>query len=700
MKYSASQLSQAWKSYLASRGTQRKQQGGPILPTGDNLGHAGPSLLEQPKRQLSPEQIYTPGQPIRIADTLSHPVAGSYEKFLKTQDRFDTAASPGAGTFGKGMNGLPMALGVKGMNNGGKVKKFKKKKKQEGEATPVADAQVEHRGAASGGGQHRQDGGIVEGKGGIDTNPAAIRPGSFVVPKKKVPEAIKDGIVSTKTANKAQAGGVPVKLTAGEAIVSPEKAKGLYDMGVDLNQYAPDSEYPYTPATGQKELNPSLLRNQWRSDSTKEYHTADSIINTTDDAKMKEDMMRDFYEQKKQDGGGVSDVQMAAPVAVDISTNKPRLKGKALSLPKRGIEQPSDTIQAKSPYSYLWQSDKDIKRAADVYGLDWSGLPSTKSTEEQTPAPLKFQDGGTPPADVFPIGNQPYANNENAQMSIAAGKDPNAVNPNNITLPGVDPSKAYKPKTTQQSLLGDVAQEEKNYYAEAGLLNLGMLAGNLGSQYVAKPKPLPYQPDIYQRNIAAQFESANKDLDKEAATARYNARNMGVTRTPDIDANLMDKRLSLGAQLDTEKENERKSVYEQRNQASLFNLNQNNQYASNEADRLAQFRQEKGQVAGQYIDKLQNLYKTSIEDKYRIAGTQNQYDQQKKYIDSGNASMIGSMILTPNGITPTGDLAKDTVSAQQVQKLQGANLIDKWNTSRASNPSLTIDQFMKDNNIQ
>ena len=86
----------------------------------------------------------------------------------------------------------------------------------------------------------------------------------------------------------------------------------------------------------------------------------------------------------------------------------------------------------------------------------------------------------------------------------------------------------------------------------------------------------------------------------------------------------MDKRLALGAETDTTRENERKSVYEQRNQASLMNLNQNNQYNTMEANRLDQFRAQKGQESMKMVDRLQDVYKSSIEDKYALAGAENQ----------------------------------------------------------------------------
>ena len=234
------------------------------------------------------------------------------------------------------------------------------------------------------------------------------------------------------------------------------------------------------------------------------------------------------------------------------------------------------------------------------------------------------------------------------------------------------------------SLFDQARKDEKRYTDITAATDLALLAGNLGSRYVPTPRPKAYIPDIYERNVNAEATEASKNLDKEAATARYNARNTGQSRVvaPAVTADLMDKRLALGAQTDEARETERKSVYEQRNQASLMNLNQNNTYNTMEANRLADFRKEKGQESMMMVDRLQDLYKSSIEDKYAIKGAENQAKIAKE--------QATSQWLTSYGISPS----------QAVQNKYSSDY-DNWSQKLGHTPTAEdIKKFQDDWKIQ
>jgi hypothetical protein len=901
MKYSSQQINQAWKSYLASRGAQKRQLGGAI-----DSGAYGKKKVEGATERLNPsvstpdtnammrlwldQNAVKPGMlspnDMKSASNpadgmglyallkqrigLNQPGNEGYQKRQKggkikfknpvptaqdssllqnyisqvhgapdvidtnefsrdpvlthmfksvgqvndliSQDYSDLPATqPKAPSlFQKLFH--PSEYKKQGLEGGGKVKrKLKNKKKAEADAG-AANSLTEHGQAIANAsqGQRRQDGGIVDGKPGIDTNPAELKPGSFVIPKKKVDEAVADGIVKPKKANKFQAGGVPVKLTAGEAVVSPEKAASLFHMGVDLNKYAPDSQYPYTPETAHStNANPSLIRHAYVQDSTSRYNTADSIMNNPDvDAELKEHMYRDMYDKKSkggkikyQGGGGVRvgaipgadelldnrTPAMAGKVNVDAPTQQqaqrtstPTSKGKLTysrsktSLPASAEMKPDNTnntadttkflpvsfggkqhigsgkepsavdrILAKSvlttvapPLGLLsmeYEMGKDIyKGGKDLYGklknVDWSGI--AKSAKDKVGSLLFQQGGGVPDVNAqimsahpdwkqgpngvtdaqgnpinmetgLPaVSNQPTM----ADRATSQANSPVPANQDATKYLNFDPNApgSYKP-AAPPSLFDQAMGAQKNYYQTEGLINTALLAGNLASKYVASPRPEAYRPDIYERNLTAEQVQANKNLDKEAATARYNDRQTGGGADPSTTANLMDKRLQIGAQFDTLRDQDRMRVAGERNQATLFNLNQSNQYNQREADRLAEFRMQKGQIAGQYTDKLQDIYKSSIEDKYKALGAQNQWNIMKADIESGNMQGI-NMALQAAGVTPTGDANKDKGTAQKIMKAtQGDNAAKFDDFKKSLNRPVSdadIDKFMADNNIK
>lgn len=724
-------------------------------------------------------------------------------------------------------------------NEGGKVKhKLKHKKEENGIAS--ADAQVEHgHGAATtaASSQHRAGGGIVEGKPGIDTNHAKLRPGSFVIPKKKVDHAIEDGILRPKEANKFQEGGVPVKLTAGEGILSPEKAARLHAQGIDLNEYAPDTEYPYSPDSllgmnsGGKIHIKKANRGKFTAYKKRTGKTTEEALHSSDSHVRKmAQFAKNAKKWKHNDGGEVKEMQsggilkytpLPPPTRVtDDNTEQevptqvetqPVVKSKAkLKSRSKSTSKPSDILMPDerkvddkkdnnsettiSEPKLIWghnspdpnQDVKDMVRkqtnptiqdklghsnmtdlvdstlgkglAADrkyipkiwnavgqgMYDTgDWIYKHSAFYDESQPKkdttntsqgrvfkkgGTVKMQQGGGVPliysdpfgssslaklkADPYysvynpdknnnPVGlpdtffnpektpliNTPleFPNTKQLTADDNSNRLRNSILSNDkplISSDNTSPTATSKPST---SLFDQLRADEKKYYNVAAATDLSLLAGNLGSRYNPTPKPRAYTPDIYERNVNAEAVQSSKELDKEAATARYDARNTGQSRTvnPAVTANLMDKRLKLGAETNANRENERKSVTEQRNQASLLNLNTENSYNTMEANRLDEFRKEKGAVAGQYVDKLQNLYKTSIEDKYAILGAENQQkiaQEQAKNQFFANFGTTASQAMQTKFDTDYAEWSKGkTPTAEEAKKFA-----DDW---KLKNPS-------------
>ena len=716
-------------------------------------------------------------------------------------------------------------------NKGGKIK-YKLKKEEIG---AIENEQT----------QHRAGGGIIEGKPGIDTNHASLRPGSFVIPKKKVPHAIKDGILRPNQATKFQDGGVPVKLTAGEGLLSPEKAARLHAQGVDLNEYAPDTDFPYSPENSNSLMEMAAYqygggiygpgeRNATSNDKTVDSgkkgklflpqdtlfkmgartgtgidihgrdttmtfnpHSKDSMTwriknktavydphaslalneggktglnkggihikkanrgkftaykkrtgKTTEEALHSSDphvrKMANFAKNAKHwkhdDGGEIKGMQDGGQHYAP-STNEPvtsyspveytGLQGRGFAAPENKKEQPVvntpektttpvaktevKKIQYKTKTKATVSKQESTKNKVDtnkesLFNYDWNNMhpeqqlsfinhfPSKDTVEapivnvresdkvmdllqknlgRNKGGKIKMQAGGGVPLIDPSYGDYMSSpslarsksgeDNRNTDTTFGLNnKNTNPIGlpdyfflPQKTSLQPVNLLTDTKPLTAKDntarlsnSILGDqplykqtspdnvaantntakppislydqAIADEKKYRNVTSATDLALLAGNLSSSYVPTSRPRAYTPDVYERNVNAEATQANKELDKEAATARYNARNSGMAYRPDIDANLMDKRLELGARTDEARENERKSVYEQRNQASLLNLNANNTYNTMEANRLADFRREKGQASSQVLGKLQDSYKSSIEDKYALLGSQNQ----------------------------------------------------------------------------
>lgn len=92
------------------------------------------------------------------------------------------------------------------------------------------------------------EGGAIDGVGTAksDSINAKVKPGSFVVPAENADEAeeLREDYLDDETdeANLNQGGGVPVKLSNGEHLFTPEEKKYLQGMGVNFNKLAPNAK--------------------------------------------------------------------------------------------------------------------------------------------------------------------------------------------------------------------------------------------------------------------------------------------------------------------------------------------------------------------------------------------------------------------------------------------------------------------------
>lgn len=97
-------------------------------------------------------------------------------------------------------------------------------------------------------------GGIVTGKGGIDTNNATLKENSFVIPVESVDgkvRSIAKKLGLYKPLKKASGGNVKVALTRGELIVPPEKRTTFERMyGASLDSLAPNADNTNQKDTG------------------------------------------------------------------------------------------------------------------------------------------------------------------------------------------------------------------------------------------------------------------------------------------------------------------------------------------------------------------------------------------------------------------------------------------------------------------
>lgn len=100
-------------------------------------------------------------------------------------------------------------------------------------------------------------GGIISGKGTAksDSIKASVPEGSFVVPAENahIAEMLRKHFLSKKKGKAdLKEGGIPVKLSDGEHLFTPDEVKELTDAGIDLNELAPKAKNTLNLADGGK----------------------------------------------------------------------------------------------------------------------------------------------------------------------------------------------------------------------------------------------------------------------------------------------------------------------------------------------------------------------------------------------------------------------------------------------------------------
>lgn len=194
----------------------------------------------------------------------------------------------------------------------------------------------------------------------------------------------------------------------------------------------------------------------------------------------------------------------------------------------------------------------------------------------------------------------------------------------------IDMTPQTTPPTTQSNAPG-TQNTPDDAFAEAQRLNklvhgleagatVGMGLYNLLTKYKSGPKPLEYTPEIYERDFMGLQSELDKQTQLAGATARYNARNVNQTPMTNsaIHANELQQLNKNAAMIHDMQQQDQLRINQQKNQATLYNLANINRYNEMEAERLNQFRIQKGQVLSDNISTLSEIGKDYMNNKVLI----------------------------------------------------------------------------------
>jgi hypothetical protein len=201
---------------------------------------------------------------------------------------------------------------------------------------------------------------------------------------------------------------------------------------------------------------------------------------------------------------------------------------------------------------------------------------------------------------------QNFSRSEMQQM--AAEDEANLNNPDYSTEREINArnnAAALEDTTTTpgSDLPEDFQKMNKNLLIANTVSSAGQGIYNLMQKYTPMPKPQMYRPEMYNADTSAMEEAMNRETQKAAATARYNARNVNQTYGTNaaIHANELESQISNAAKIQAMNADQAYKNTELKNQASLFNLQNQQSAAVQDSQNRYNFRAMKGQAVSQNI---------------------------------------------------------------------------------------------------
>lgn len=178
-------------------------------------------------------------------------------------------------------------------------------------------------------------------------------------------------------------------------------------------------------------------------------------------------------------------------------------------------------------------------------------------------------------------------------------KEPPTTTTNSPTInpPSVD---KQSQNTPTDAMFSEFEKTNKNLLAANEIVAGGEALYNLAQKYQGAPKPKQYNPQIYSKDYNGLENEFKSNIQRSDATALYNLRNSGAGNlsvgSSQIQANDLTAKNKASAEIYDLREQDKVRTTGEKNQASLFNLQSENQWASQEAQNKSNFRLQKGQA--------------------------------------------------------------------------------------------------------
>lgn len=266
----------------------------------------------------------------------------------------------------------------------------------------ITDKQKRYFGYVAGGGEQKKaEGGEIDGKGGpkSDSIKAKIKPGSFVVPAENahIAKALRRKFLGgEKEAKLNQGGGVPVKVSDGEELFSPEEVMLLKENGVNLDVLAPNADDSNEFADGGTvESNESQLQDLRRK---REVLIARKGL-TDDTTKARSD--KDLQELDKKISEATNELEQSkkelAKKERDRILNQISVAKFDIDSRLKGTESPEEARQLRSQLNAINELEKTAKSSSlgsspAVFGGDQSKVSSAIALKANEDLLKRFSD--------------------------------------------------------------------------------------------------------------------------------------------------------------------------------------------------------------------------------------------------------------------------------------------------------------------
>lgn len=320
----------------------------------------------------------------------------------------------------------------------------------------------------------------------------------------------------------------------------------------------------------------------------------------------------------------------------------PEMKEKMQLFSGMDNRQFEKTLSPDSQHNQYYATGGGIGEVQDQFSDWWYNNMRTQSYRDENLSRTQARDfnDDLTPQDTFTPRDQMEAENQASQNFDYQQYN----NPYNAPLqqPPVSPE-TQQPGTPNPAAAAPVKDDmvdqynkvNRNMFIANTATGVGKGIYNLMQKYQDIPKPQQYQPEQFDSNFSAMGEQMNRGLQKAGATARYNARNYAqnpVTNSA-INANEIQGKIDIASRMQQAENEQNYKNTENRNQASLYNLGMNNQWAQNNSMANQQFRQAKANALSNNIDTVLKGYQNygnaklginALEKGYNVAGQDQQ----------------------------------------------------------------------------